>query len=360
MITEITGAMKNMVKFKYITTALVCSLCMTSASACGSPKQENIDQGMQLIQQLQYEESLNFFDAALLDKENAQMSYRGQGLAYMGLTQYEKAVECLEKALTYSDAKLGEIDFDINYYLATAYYKQGELDKAKAVYESITALRPKEKTAYYLKGVVEIEQGDQEAAQADFDRAVEIDPEDYDMRINIFCSCSENGLQELGEGYLQAVLDSKDKKLTDYNRGRMNYYLGDYNNARNSLEKAKDSNGGVDVVRLLGQTYEKLGDNNYAASVYSNFLSTTPDAQIYNQLGLCNLKTGDYESALNAFQSGLAIEGNQLMQVLSFNEIVAYEYLGDFKQATVLMQKYLSAYPDDEKALREYEFLQTR
>lgn len=175
-----------MVKFKYITTVLVCSLCMTSASACGSPKQENIDQGMQLIQQLQYEESLNFFDAALLDKENAQMSYRGQGLAYMGLTQYEKAVECLEKALTYSDAKLGEIDFDINYYLATAYYKQGELDKAKAVYESITALRPKEKTAYYLKGVVEIEQGDQEAAQADFDRAVEIDPEDYDMRINIF------------------------------------------------------------------------------------------------------------------------------------------------------------------------------
>ena len=262
----------------------------------------------------------------------------------MGLTQYEKAVECLEKALTYSDAKLGEIDFDINYYLATAYYKQGELDKAKAVYESITALRPKEKTAYYLKGVVEIEQGDQEAAQADFDRAVEIDPEDY----------------ELGEGYLQAVLDSKDKKLTDYNRGRMNYYLGDYNNARNSLEKAKDSNGGVDVVRLLGQTYEKLGDNNYAASVYSNFLSTTPDAQIYNQLGLCNLKTGDYEAALNAFQSGLAIEGNQLMQVLSFNEIVAYEYLGDFKQATVLMQKYLSTYPDDEKALREYEFLQTR
>ena len=75
---------------------------------------------------------LIFFDAALLDKENAQMSYRGQGLAYMGLTQYEKAVECLEKALTYSDAKLGEIDFDINYYLATAYYKQGELDKAKA------------------------------------------------------------------------------------------------------------------------------------------------------------------------------------------------------------------------------------
>ena len=68
----------------------------------------------------------------------------------------------------------------------------------------------------------------------------------------------------------------------------------------------------------------------------------------------------DYQAALTAFQAGLAIEGNQLMQVLSFNEIVAYEYLGDFKQATVLMQKYLGTYPDDEKAIREYEFLQTR
>ena len=160
----------------------------------------------------------------------------------MGLTQYEKAVECLEKALTYSDAKLGEIDFDINYYLATAYYKQGgELDKAKAVYESITALRPKgKKTAYYLKGVVEIEQGGiRRRPRRILTGLWRLILEDYDMRINIFCSCSENGLQELGEGYLQAVLDSKDKKLTDYNRGRMNYYLGDYNNARNSLEKGE-------------------------------------------------------------------------------------------------------------------------
>ena len=56
----------------------------------------------------------------------------------------------------------------------------------------------------------------------------------------------------------------------------------------------------------------------------------------------------------------LESEGNELMQVLKFNEIVAYEYLGDFKQATVLMQKYISTYPDDAKAQREYEFLQTR
>lgn len=331
-----------------------------SLSACGSVKHENIDQGMALIEQLDYENALPCFDAALVNGENAQLALRGQGLAYMGLSQYDMAAESLERALSYSDAKLDQIDFDMNYYLATAYYRMGELDQARGVYEAIVALRPKEAAAYYLKGVVELQQGDTQSAQADFDKAVEISPTDYDLRINIFCTCADNGQQEMGNAYLQAVLDGDNKKLTDYNKGRMYFYLGEYAEARNSLEAAKEGTGSEEVVSLLGQTYEQLGDYNYAASVYSNYLATTPDAQIYNQLGLCQLRTGDYQSALNAFQAGMAIEGNEIMQVLRYNEIVAYEYLGDFNQATILIQNYLSMYPDDAKAQREYTFLQTR
>ena len=114
-----------------MTMVLLCSLCMAVLPACGTGKQENIDQGMKLIEQLNYEEALKCFDAALLNKEDARLSYRGQGLAYMGLTEYDKAAEYLEKALSYSDFNVEQMDFDINYYLATAYYKLGELDKAR-------------------------------------------------------------------------------------------------------------------------------------------------------------------------------------------------------------------------------------
>ncbi len=339
---------------------LAAAVMALSLTACGSTNNENIEKGMNLVEQMKYEESLPYFEAALVNKEDAQLAVRGQGLAYLGLIQYDKAEECLEQALTYSDAKLEELDYDINFYLAAAYYKQGKLDEAKRTYDAITTIRPKDKTAHYLKGVVELEQGNPDGARADFDRAVEIDPKDYDMRINIYCSCAENGQEELGNNYLQAVLDSDDKKLTDYNRGRMYFYLGDYNSARDSLETAKDTANTSEVINLLGQTYEKLGDYNYAASVYSNYLLTTPDAQVYNQLGLCELRTGEYQEALTAFQSGIAMEGKQLMQILKFNEIVAYEYLGEFDKAALLMKEYLQVYPDDEKALREYEFLRTR
>ncbi len=79
-----------------------------------------------------------------------------------------------------------------------------------------------------------------------------------------------------------------------------------------------------------------------------------------NQLGLCRMRTGDYEGALSAFQAAKNIEDNGMMQVLRMNEIVAYERLHNFKEAASLMNSYLSSYPDDEAAKREYEFLKSR
>lgn len=341
---------------------VLMAVCLTAGlfAGCGAASGENIAQGMQQIEQMDYEGALLSFEAATVNKENAQMIYRGQGLAYMGLTDYENAALNLEKALSLSDAHPDQLDFDINYYLATAYYKGGEIDKAIDVYRAITDLRPGEKDAWYLKGTMELEKGDTQTAQEDFDQAVKADKSDYDLRIDIFCSCSKYGYTELGNAYLQQVLADDSLRLSDYDKGRLSFYLGEYDEARVLLEKAKDLNG-ANAVSLLGQTYEKLGDYNYAASVYSTYLEAKQaDAEIYNQLGLCKLKVGDYEAALNAFQAGLAIEGNASMQSLQFNEVVAYEYLGRFDQAKLAMQKYLSLYPDDEKAQRENTFLQTR
>ena len=176
-------------------------------------------------------------------------------------------------------------------------------------------IRDREKTAWYLKGTLELEKGDLEAAKADFDNAVKADEEDYDLRIDIFCSAGKYGADELGASYLQAVLDDESKKLSDFDRGRISFYLGDYEQARASLEKAQEA-GGAEAASLLGQTYEALGDYNYAASVYSTYLETKePDASIYNQLGLCKLKGGDYEAALAAFQAGMNVEGNTVTPV---------------------------------------------
>ncbi len=75
------------------------------------------------------------------------------------------------------------------------------------------------------------------------------------------------GFAEEGKTYIQNFMDQQDKKLTDSQKGILYYYLGDYANARIYLDGALNGTD-AKVSLMLGQTYEKLGDMNYAAVVY--------------------------------------------------------------------------------------------
>ena len=341
---------------KIAAAALV--MLLAGAAGCGFEKNENIDAGMAGIEALDYDGALASFQAAEAAGENARLLYRGEGLAYMGKTQYAEAAASFEKALSCSDGRIDNMDYDTNYYLAAAYYKQGQTDKAVQVYDAIIALRPEERDAYYLRGTIRIEEGNAEPGLADFDAAIALMPEDFDRLIDIFCVLQSNGYKEAGQEYLKAAMDTKN--MTNFEKGRISYYLEDFENARTYLEKARDE-GGYEAVLFLGKTYETLGDNNYAVSVYDSFINGgNQSPQVLNQMGLCKMRMKDYEGALNAFQTAMAIEGNGMMQVLKMNEIVAYEYLGQYKNAAVLLEDYLKNYPDDETAAKENTFLKTR
>ncbi len=336
---------------------------MFMLTGCGLHKKRvNIDEGMMAIQKLDYTGALDCFEKALVNSEDQQLVYRGQGIAYMGLTQYEDAKEALLKAISYSKNGPDSISYDIDYYLATAYYKTGELKKAIQIYSSIIALKPKGTDAYYLRGCVELDNDEYDAAVSDFNEAMKLAKTNYDMYINIYLSFERNGYEEEGKKYLKDLLDHNSEGMSKFDKGRISFYLQDYDSARNLLEEARtESAGNADVILMLGRTYEVLGDYNYASSVYLNYLKNDKtQVEVYNQLGLCKMKMEDYQAALEAFQSALAIENNNMIQTLLYNEIVVYEFLGEYKQATVNMEKYLKSYPDDKKALREYEFLQTR
>ena len=335
-------------------------IVMLSLAGCNTNKSaENIKQGFDAIKALKYEEALTYFATAAEAKENPQQIARGQGISYLGLAKYKEAIEQFVMALSYSDEFVDDFDFDTNYYLATAYFKNGQTVEAGKVYSAILDLRD-DREAHYLRGIVYLEEGKIADAKADFDIALSKDSTDYDMRIDIAKALMEKGYEEEGKAYLQAALGSNEKKISDFDKGRLSYYMGDYENARNYLESTK-GNKNAETVLLLGQTYEKLGDFNYAASIYSNYLTENPNhVIIFNRLGMCKLQAGDAKSALDYFEQALALEDPSMTQILKFNQIVAYEYLGDFAQASVLMKNYLQIYPDDQDALREYEFLKSR
>ncbi len=350
--------MKNKKKSMVFLAAI--GICVALAG-CGETKEyKNIKDGMDAIEALDYRGAMEYFKAAAENGEDARLIARGMGIASMGLTDYEGAISYFEECLAYSDGFVENMDFDVNYYLAAALCKNGDYAEAEQIYDAILALRD-EAECYFLRGNARLEQGKTENAIADFEKVIEMVPNDYDVLIKIYEILEAHEMKEQGQAYLQTALTEREKKMTAYDKGIIYYYLGDYLQACVQLEEAKKL-GTADVYYYLGMSYEATGDFSYALNnVYIKYLNQNDgDARIYNQQGLCYLKQGDYELALEAFQNAMKIPDNGMMQTLQFNEIVAYEFLGEFAAAEALLNNYLQTYPDDAAAIREYGFLSTR
>lgn len=352
-----------MKKGKYgLQKILLGVLLATTLSGCGNNESTSaLAEGMQYIEAMDYSSAMASFATAQLNGEDERLVVRGMGIASMGLTDYEAAVDYFLTCLSLSDGMVVEMDYDVNYYLAAAYQKMERYSEAEKVYDAILALRPSETDAYYLRGNAKLSQGQYQSAKEDFDKVIELEPANFNRLIQVYEVLKAEGYKQMGQEYLETALEERSDKMSPYDRGRIYYYLGSYEQAQVLLEQAKDS-GGADSYLYLGMAYEATGDYNYAiTNVYTSYLNKGEgNAEIYNQLGLCYLKQGDYASALEAFQNAMQMEENSMMQVLRFNEIVAYEYLGEYTQAAVLLDNYLKSYPDDAQARREYSFLSTR
>ena len=210
--------------------ALVGILLVGILAGCG--EREKVDKGMQLIETLDYAGALAQFAEARAEGENERLITRGEGIAYLGLTEYEQAIECFQASLLGSDGWVQDIDYDVNYYLAAAYTKNEQYEEAKAVYDAILDLKPGEEDAYLLRGNVLLALSRYDEAKEDFDRVIAMDSKNYDRLIEIYQVLENYGYKDAGLEYLdRAVASSDNSKMDNYDKGRIYYYMGDYQKA---------------------------------------------------------------------------------------------------------------------------------
>ncbi len=298
--------------------------------------------------------------AGCKDKTDYKELYRREGISKLDEGDYKGAIESFTDALTQGHGFIKKTDYDINYYLGYAYYLNGQYDEAIARYDAIIALKPKDTDAYYYRALSKLHNGDRSGADEDFLVYTNSDPKNYDLCIDVYFCMVDAGYQIDADSYLKMVLENSDSSMSDYDKGRICYYLKDYSNARVYLEKAK-SMSDSDTILMLGKTYEAISDYSYAASLYNSYLEEKGNnAAVYNQLGVCRIKMEDYEAAISAFSSGLSVDNGEWTQELLYNEVLAYEYMLDFDTAYVKLGEYLEKYPKDVDAQREYVFLGTR
>lgn len=353
-------------KSKYLRHRLALTIGAVSLSAvcltgCSSDKEmSNYAKGFEALNNQSYQEALSFFQAAENENYNKQLVYRGEGMANLGLGQYGDSIICFENALHESNGLVKKIDYDINFYLATAEFKAGDLQGAYDTYATILSLDKNNADACYLRGKTSLLMGNKDAALADFERVVEIDRNSPRRYVSIHNDLLENGCEQEAKYYINQALKNINKP-SSYYLGVFNYYLGDYTQARNYFEESKDAKNTAEGIIYLANTYKALGDENYAMTLFEQYVEKNPDSsEIFNELGNLKFKLRDYEGALSVYEAGLKATDTSFKQDLMFNRIVTYEYLHNYNTAAALMKEYISLYPDDKDAAREDIFLRTR
>lgn len=342
--------------------SFILSISLVSLAGCKSSDNSLMGQGYAAMNEGDYVAAIAVFDRAVSEEQIPERDVlRAKGIAYLGSGNYDKAVQCLVDALRLSNGIVTETDLDTSYYLAIAQYKQGKWQEAADTLNYVIDFKPQSANAHYLRGKLELIKGNKDAALNDFDEAVIINPGDYDAYIRICEDLRESGYDDESNEYIQKAM-AVSSRLSSYNRGVLEYYLGNYTDARNDLEEARKKNALSENGALyLGRTYEALGDVDYAVNIYEEGLQENPgSSRLYNQLVLTKFAQKDYKGAIDTIDTALGGTGGGSSQSLMYNRAVAYEYLYDFKNAAKYMKEYLDAYPDDETAKREYIFLSTR
>lgn len=136
-------------------------------------------------------------------------------------------------------------------------------------------------------------------------------------------------------------------------------------------EAIEQYNASIEAGDELAESFRGLGICYFEQEQYEDALKALEqslnegaevNAIIYNLCGICAMKTDDVSRAVYYFEEGQRFDdaSEELRQEMAFNVIVCYEELDEYELAKEAAQKYIDNYPDDERAAKELEFLETQ
>ncbi len=325
-----------------------------------------IDYALTLVKLGKYEEALTELDKAYVNKEiiiakrNNKRVFRGKGITYYYMANYEKALEQFELALKTNE--LSDLNKDILRYVGSAQMIVGSYDKAVETYTSLIKYEKDNAAEYDNRALCYRYLGDYDNSQKDYDRAITLEPRQYSHYLGKYYLLTESGDRAAADEVLAKAAEIEAKTGEDeYQLAKIHYYQEDYDKALSELNKSF-ADGFQEAYYYIGEIYRIKKDYPKAIYYYENYIKEgglqSPNA--YNQIAVCEMKVGEYESALNHLEKGSAFRYAGTQKTLLRNEIIAYERLGNYQKAKEKTVEYLSLYPKDEEALKEAAFIDTR
>ncbi|MGO5159025.1 MULTISPECIES: tetratricopeptide repeat protein [unclassified Bilifractor] len=329
---------------------------------CGNASDSAYASGMSALKSEDYNTAITNFQSAVDSEGREAEGYRGLGIAYLNLGDYENAVNAFSKSLAAIKYPRQNKSFreDVLFYQAQAYVEEQQYDNAMTIYNELIQSEEHAGQAFLLRGKLYALENKFGQAGQDFQKALELD-NSYEIYLEIYDIYVQNNRQADGAAFLKDALNQKPSGSDDYYQlGRICYELKDYGKAEKYLKKAIEKNI-PGAVMLLGRVYSDTGDYDSAEDLYQSCIDNDTSVSLgYNGLALIAIMKGNYDDALQKIQAGLDTDEAEYKEELLYNEIIAYEKKLDFKTAASKMESFLKSYPTNQKAVQENLFLQSR
>jgi tetratricopeptide (TPR) repeat protein len=252
-----------------------------------------------------------------LNPENAWMGYLRLGSCRIELQQFDQAVAALQEA-----QKAQPRDLKVNYSLAMAHRKAGQLDQAEAVYKSLAEINPADASTYY-SDIIKMydEAGRNENAIEAAKKVIELNPK---------------------------------SEMAVYNLAIMFQKLKRYEEAIAAFQQALAIKPDYDVAYYnIGSCYLNLKKYQESVAAFRNYVALVPDnADAWLQIGVCYMQIKDFESALDPLKK--CVELRPDYGVGLFNLAVVYLNLKDNFSARDVYRTLVNIDPPLAEKLKKY------
>lgn len=325
-----------------------------------------IDYGMALIGLSRYDEAIEQLDGIIMDKkipiiiENNKRAMRAKGIAYFNKQNFMNAIDQFDEALNVG--VLSDMDMDILYYKGKTLMSIGAYMQAVEAYTGIIEQFGEEAQVLAERAYAYQRINEYDKSLDDYNKAIALQNKSYEYYFGKYNLLREMGEADEAEGVLKEVAEIPViNKADKFNLAKVHFHQGLYDQAFPELSESF-ANGFIDAYFYIGEIYTKKKDYSTAKYYYDKYIEEGGNntLEAYNQIVFCLIKMGEYELALPYFDIGKSVYHNNSMRVLLKNEIIVYEKLGDFDKALDKLQGYRMAYPEDVNAIREEFFIISR